>query len=103
MDINEIVQISNKEKKLKEKLEKILESKKKQLNSIDQYRSLEMEKAKKYLAEYEVETEKKIKANIEKQTEDINNETKQLIKHYSILDPDLKKKAIDYIIEEFFK
>ena len=103
MDINEIVQISNKEKELKEKLEKILESKKKQLNSIDQYRSLKKKKKKKYLAEYEVETEKKIKANIEKQTEDINNETKQLIKHYSILDPDLKKKAIDYIIEEFFK
>ena len=103
MDINEIVQISNKEKELKDKLEKILESKKKQLNSIDQYRSSEMENAKKYLAEYEVETEKKIKANIEKQTEDINNETKQLIKQYSTLDPDLKKKAIDYIVEEFFK
>jgi len=103
MDFQQIIEIHQKEKELKQELQKINEKKKMEFNSLDEYQNKKQEDLKKRLSEFTEKTEKMMKEKIDTEINKIENETKNLIKNYDVIDKKLLDKAIEYVKEEFFK
>jgi len=103
MEFQQIVEIHEKEKELKNELQKVLEKKKNEYNSIDQYYKDKLEELKKKIDKYTEEKEKQVKARVDTEIENIENETKNVIKKLEVIDTNLINKAIEYVKEEFFK
>ncbi len=103
MDFQQIVQIHQKEKELKEELQKIIEKKRNEFNLLNNYRNQKEEELKVRLNQFKIDEEKNIKEYIDSQISNITNETKNLLKNFDEIDRQYIQKAIEYIKDEFFK
>lgn len=103
MEFQQIIEIHEKEKELKENLQKFIEKKKNEYNLIDQYYKDKLEVLKNNLDIFSEEKEKEIKTKVDNEIEKMENETKNVIKKLEIVDKNLITKAIEYVKEEFFK